>query len=658
MPTVLLELLTLMLDFMRRNARSVGIRVALGIIVLVFIFFMGGGGEIGSGPQSLVRVGEIDISRMEYDMAQRRNEAYFRNQFQGQVSEQMLKQLNVPKMTLDQLVDGAVLRSEADRLGLVVTEDAVRDQLMRVPAFQSNGQFSPALYRETIRAQGLTPAQFEETVRQDLLEAQLADVIRRGAHVTEEEAWQDWQRENRRMSLSYVTIDSDKLAADVAVTEEALTKFFEEKQETFRRPPSVKVKYLPYKVADIAPKVEVSDVDLNEYYELNKNSEFQQEEQVAARHILKKVATEAGDDAKKAARDAIDAIRKKLDEGASFEELATAESEDTGSAEKGGDLGFFGRGKMVPAFDAAAFALEKGTVSDIVETDFGYHLIQVYDRKPAGIRPFDEVKDEIRQTIASQKAVDRAFDDSAEDAARIADGTKIEKVAEERGLTIGETTPFSQGDVVPGIGPAPAFATAAFGLMNPGDVSDPVKVGSDYYLVSLVERKESYVPPLAEVREQVESEYREQQAIDLARKKADELLAEAKAGKTLAELAEQNGLEVKTAEDVDGSANFIKEVGSLPGLSEVAFGATKNGEPLARSFVSGSRAFVFVRDSVVEARREDFDAVKKDQIEKLEKAREQEALGEFLQALKAKEEISYDLAQLRPILGESAPVTE
>lgn len=648
-----------MLDFMRRNARSWGIKAALGIIILVFIFFMGGGGQIGAGPRALVTVGEIEITRPEFDMAQRRNENYFRQQFEGQVSEQMLKSMNIPKMTLDQLVDGAVLRSEAERLGLSVTEDAIREQLRRVPAFQSNGSFSPALYRETLRSQGLTPSSFEESVRQDLLEAQLADIVRRGSHVSEDDAWQDFQRENRKMTLSYVAIDSQPFEKDVATGEEALAKFYDGKKENYRVPPSVKVRYAAYKVADIADKIEISDVDLNEYYELNKNSEFQQEEQVGARHILKKVDKSAGENEKKAARDAIDAIAGRIAGGGSFEEIAKAESQDPGSAAKGGDLGLFGRGRMVPAFDAAAFALEPGKVSDVVETDFGYHIIQVYEKKPAGILPFDEVKDKMRTTLATRKALDRVFDDSAEDAAKIFDGATLDSVATARGMKVEETPLFSQGDTVPGIGTAPAFMEAAFSLVNPGDVSQPVKVATDYYLLALAERKESAIPPLAEIRSGVESDFRSQQALDLARKHADELLAAAKAGTTLDQLASQNNLEVKKAEDVGGKANFIKDVGSLPGLSEVAFAASKDGEPLSRSFVSGSKVYLLVRDSVVEPTREAFEASKEEQVERLETAREQQALQAFIESLKQKEAIAYDLAQVRPLLGDpSAPVVD
>ena len=644
-----------MLDFMRRNARSTGIKIALGAIVVVFIFFMGGGGQIGVGPTALATVGDIEITGQEYMLAQNRNESYFRQQFGGQLNPQMLKALDIPSMTLRQLIDGAVLRAEAERLGLSVPDEAVRDSLRRVSAFQSNGTFSPGLYRETLRSQGLSPGSFEESVRQDLLEAQLADIIRRGSHVSEDEAWASFQRENRKMTLSYIAVDSTPFESAVTVNEEELTKFFEGKQESYRNPASVKVRYIAYKVADAAAKVTVSDVDLNEYYDLNKNVEFQNEEQVGARHILKKVAKDADEETKKAARTAIEAVAARLAAGEDFATVATAESEDPGSAVKGGDLGLFGRGRMVPPFDAAAFALEKGKVSDIVETDFGFHIILVYEKRPAGTSSFEEVKDKIQQTLAKQKAVDQVFDDAAADAATIGEGTSFDSVATTRGAKIEETPLFSQGDVVPGIGAAPAFVEAALALANPGDASQPVKVGEDYYLLTLAEKKDSFIPPMAEVRKKVEEDFRKQAAIELARKRADELLASAKTGMKLADLATQDGLTVAKAEDVTADSKFVVGVGAVPGLADVAFQTTADGEVLARTFVSGNKAFVFVRDAVVDAERAAFDEAKEETMKKLEGEREQAALADFIAALKTKAEITYNAAQLKPLLGESAP---
>ncbi|HYB99017.1 MAG TPA: SurA N-terminal domain-containing protein [Candidatus Limnocylindrales bacterium] len=646
-----------MLDFMRRNARSTGIKIALGIIVLTFIFFMGGGSMIGGSPNAVAEVDDVEITMNEYQLALRRQENYFRQQFGGQLNEQMMKALDIPGMTLRQLVDSAALRAEAARLDLTVPDEAVRDTIRR--SFQQGGGgFSPTAYRETLSRQGLSPAVFEETVRRDLLSAQVADIIRRGAHATEEDAWLEYQRDNRKMTLSYIEIDAAHFLDRILVKDEELAPWFEERKEQYRRPETVRVKYIAYKVDDYAAKGGATEEEIQQYYDLNKTAQFTRPEQVAARHILKKVPAGADEAAKKAAREAIDAIALRLAAGEDFATVAKAESEDEGSAPTGGDLGWFGRGRMVPPFDAAAFELEKGKISGIVETNFGFHIIQVYDKREAGVAPLEEVREEIVKTLGRQNAIDKVFEDSAADAAALDEGATLETIAQERGLKIEETPLFDQDDIIPGIGPSPAFAQAALSLQEVGKHAPPVKVGENYYLIALAERKESYLPELADVREQVEADYKQDKANELARKRADELLESAKAGMTLQQLAEKDGLEVKKSEPFAETARTYGTLGAVPGLGEVAFATKEDGELLPRTFAVGPKAYVFARDSVTEAERSEFDTVKDEQIEELRAKREQEALDEFIRQLKEKAEITYNVAALRPILGENTPIAQ
>lgn len=645
-----------MLDFMRRNARSWGIKAALTLIIAVFILFMGQGYRIGKAEGDIATVGEVRVTLQEFQLAKSRNETYFRNQFKGQMNEQLLKALDIPSMTLRQLVDGAALRNEAQQLGLHVPDEAVADSLRRIEAFQRGGVFSPTVYREMVRSQGMSTGTFEESVRRDMLGSQLADIIRRGAHVSEDEAYQEYMRRERKMTLSYLEIDTQPLTEQVTIDEEGLAKFFADHGENYRRPESISLKYLPYRIADYAAKTPVSDDEIAEYYDVHKTSEYSREEQVGARHVLKRAAKDADEATKKAARDAIDAIAKRLAGGEDFATVAKAESEDPGSAAKGGDLGYFGHGRMVPPFEQAAFSLEPGKISDVIETDFGFHILQVYDKKPAGIAPLDEVKDEIRTKIAEQNASDKVFEDAAADAAGIADGATIDTIAKERSAAIEETPVFTKGDTIPNLGDSTPFFDAAATLDKPGAAaSQPVKVGRDYYVIALASRKESYVPQLAEVREAVEKDYRKELALDLGRKRADELLAAAKAGTSLEQIAQQNSLEVKKTDEFAADSKVVTPLGAVPGLGEVAFKTAKDGEPLSRSFVSGDKAYVLVRDSVKEGNRDDFDTQKEELLTQLRKQREQAALDEFIRKLKENAQVEYNLAALRPLLGDQTP---
>src|SRR6185503_9503033 len=197
-----------MLDFMRRHASGWVVRIALGIVTLVFIFFMGGGGRLTGHPSSaaLATVGDETVSAGEYEQTLRRMERNYRDQFGDKLNSDLMKALDLPSQTLNQLVDAAAIRSEAERIGLRVPSEAVREKIVAMPQFQRDGQFSPALYRAAVQTNGMSPSGFESAMRRDMLVNQLVDVIRRGVHVSEDDAFREWSRGADKIVLSYVAI--------------------------------------------------------------------------------------------------------------------------------------------------------------------------------------------------------------------------------------------------------------------------------------------------------------------------------------------------------------------------------------------------------------------------------------------------------------------
>jgi peptidyl-prolyl cis-trans isomerase D len=202
--------------------------------------------------------------------------------------------------------------------------------------------------------------------------------------VNEDEAFEEFKSSSDRMTLDYVKVNSSDLRDSVSVKAADLEAYFKENQEAYRIGEGAKVKYLKYAPSHFADVTTVPEDEISTYYSLNKDSQFTVEEQVGARHILKKFPVDADDDAKKKVRAAIDAVAAKLAAGEDFEQLAKDESED-GSAAAGGDLGKFGRGRMVKPFEDAAFALDVGAVSDVVESQFGYHIIKVYSHEKGSV---------------------------------------------------------------------------------------------------------------------------------------------------------------------------------------------------------------------------------------------------------------------------------
>lgn len=638
-----------MLDFMRRNARSWGIKVALGIICVVFVFFMGGGGQIGGSSNTVATVGKAEISVDDFQRAQTSTRNVYRDQYGGNLPPELLRALDIPGRTLAQLIDSALLEQEASRLGLLVTDESVRMAIRQVPAFQRDGQFSSALYRAALSRQGSGPPAFEADMRHELLVSQLADIIRHGVHVVEAEARERYTTDNEKVTLSFIEFSGDELTGEVEVSDEALAVFFENRSDNYRRDETVSLRYLAYRPEDFDASVTISDERIEEYYILNRESEFSIPEEISARHILKKLDRDADEETRTAAREALEGALKQLETGADFAELAAGLSEDS-TADTGGELGRFGRGSMVPAFDRAAFALDAGQISEIVETRFGLHIIRVDSRQEAGSRSLEDARDEIAAKLRSGVAADEAFDTAATDAEEIHEGeSTFEQLAVRRSLEIGRTELITRGDIVPELGAAPDLVDAASVMNAPGDVSDPVKLGDIYYIVELAERRPSYVPELDEAHEEVEADYLAREAAELARLRAEKTLEGIEGGKTIAELAEATDRETEESQAFTRQGAFVRGIGNLPGIRELAF-ATEQGQPLSRVFTSRGKAYVFVVSVREQADPESFDETRDDLLERLRDERVQETFTELLTTLKGRTEIVYNQDIVRTLV--------
>jgi peptidyl-prolyl cis-trans isomerase D len=373
-------------------------------------------------------------------------------------------------------------------------------------------------------------------------------------------------------------------------------------------------------------------------------------ETVSARHILRKVAPDADEETRKTAREAVEAAAARIAAGEDFATVAKEVSEDT-SAASGGDLGKFERGRMVPSFEEAAFALSAGQVSNVVESPFGYHLIQVYEKAEGRVKPLEEVRDEIVTKLAEGGADAKAFDAAAADAREAQDARSLEKIAERRGTKIGTTAPFASGESVAEVQPAPSFGEAAFALADVDSVSEAVKAGDRYYVVQLQERIASRVPTLDEVREKVTAAYRTDRAREITRQRADALLEKLRNTPAADIVSALEGRELVETPSYTRRGAFIPGLGTIPGLKDVAFQAKADGELLPRVFTEGDAAYVLRRKSWKQASEDDFAASKDELMANLRRQREQVALEEFLRERKAATEVAYNqelLSQLIP----------
>ena len=393
-----------MFDAVRNNKKIV--QVFLVLIALPFAFFGVESFRDGGAGVDVAKVGEVKISQQEFQQAVREQQDRLRGQL-GELDPKVLDNPEFRQAILDDLIDQRLLFQEVRKRHLFASDDAVRQAIMAVEAFQDNGQFSQQRYEALLSAQGMSPAGFEAQVRQDLALQQLAGTIGRSGIVSQRVMDKVLALQSEARHVQEFVLPVENYVAKVKLEDGAAKKFYDENTEQFRTPDQAKVEYVVLTPESLA--VEVSEAEIKAWYDGHKER-YQQPEERRASHILI-AAEKLGKD--KARQKAEEVLREVQAKPAAFAELARKHSDDPGSASQGGDLGFFGRGMMVKPFEDATFALRDGEVSGVVESDFGFHIIKLTGQHVAREKPLAEVRGEIERELKSS-AVARKFAEAAE----------------------------------------------------------------------------------------------------------------------------------------------------------------------------------------------------------------------------------------------------
>ena len=541
-----------MLRFLRKYSNSTGIKILYGVLAGLFVLW--GVGAVGGQRMDVVaRVGGQPISRREVDRAT----AALQRRFEGMPPE-VVRTLNLRERALDELIEDVLVREEAERLGIRVTEAELIEAITRMPEFQEDGRFSRERVEAALRFQR-DRGEFEDQLRRAILFQRLQSLVTDGVHVSDGEVAERYRLDHAQVNLSYVRVPAAGEEKGIVLGDGDLAKYLQEHSDRYRVPAKIRVRHVAYRRADFLSQADVPEAAIGDYYELHKNDKFTEPEQVRARHILVKVASDAGEPVKAAARKKAEDLLAKVRAGGDFAALARKSSDDPGSAAQGGDLGLFGRGAMTPEFESAAFALEPGKVSDVVETPFGFHVIKVEEHRPGGAKALDAARDEIVQVLRGERAFELARKQAEMDRREIVRGKSLAEAA--AGRTVEETPAFAAADDIPGVGRVKAFADAAFAL-HTGEVSDLVETDDAIYLVAPFERTEAHLPPLDEVRDRVAADARRERAEAAARTRAEALLARAKET-GLEKAAEEAGLKVEE------TGYFERQTATLPGLPPI-----------------------------------------------------------------------------------------
>ncbi|ORT49325.1 peptidylprolyl isomerase [Vibrio sp. qd031] len=551
-----------MMERLREGVNSIAVKIILGLIILSFVFAGVGSYIVGGNANVAATVGNVDIARGEFEQAYQ-NE---RNRLQAQNSDYFNALLGDPtyvaqlrRSVLQRMVNQALLEQQADELGLRISDQQVRDLIVTMPQFQNNSRFDQEVYQSFLRRAGFTPDSFAEYLRRDMIRTQLAGALANTDFVLPSEIAIASGLISQTRDIRTLEINVNQLAETIEINDEQIQQYYDDNAQRFTRPEQYRISYVELSAQQLQNEFAPTDDEVEDYYQDNLSS-FSTEEQRQVAHILIQ-----GDDEATA-----QAILDELNAGGDFGLLAQDKSQDLGSAEEGGDLGWIEKGVMDPAFEDAAFALTTvGDMTGLVRSDFGYHIIKLNAIKEPQAKPLAEIKDELTAELSGQRAVDEfyrllteletvafEFPDSLDDAAT-AIGADV--------TTTDFVSAYELPDVLRSQGVSSALMSeeVKFDGLN----SEVIEVGSEHVVVVRIEdAREQTVLPLEDVKADVES----QLTLSLAREQADALALEVIDALSVGNetVLTDNNLSFNEVSTVDRGSEFADVVFAMPRPTE------------------------------------------------------------------------------------------
>lgn len=560
-----------MFDLFRSRDKSVRIvlTILLGFVALSMVAYLipGGPGGPGMGGNDTIiaEIGDEQLSMLE---VQRTLQGALRGK---QFPPEMLQ--NYVPTLVDQMIAERAVAYQAGRMGFTVTEEELGNALRSMLGNILQGGFDKERYAAFLAQQNMTVADFEGNVRKQMLLTKLRNIVLEGVVVTPDEIEGEYRRRNEKVKLDYIAFSTDSLKKQVKLSPEDIEKFFNANRAAFRMPEKRSFEVLVANEEKIGASINLSDDELRKLY-ASSLDRYRTGERVMARHILLMTQNKSADDTKKLEAKAADLL-KQVKAGGDFAEVAKKNSDDPGSAPKGGDLGWVTKGQMVPNFEATAFSLKKGEISNVIKTEYGFHIVQVTDREDARVKPFDEVKAELATESKKQLVFDR-MQSSIEQAraALVKSPTSGAQIAQQFNLNHYVVPNAGSGDPVQEIGINAEFAGSMFGLQQGGVTPVITAPGNKVAIGVLTGITPSRGAELAEVADQIREQVTEVKAREmLTAKSAEVARSMSEAGVDLAKLAKSLGGELKT------TAEFGRD-GAVEGIGDAAYFADAFVKPV------------------------------------------------------------------------------
>jgi peptidyl-prolyl cis-trans isomerase D len=544
-------------DLDRNRWIKISMAVILGLIIVSMVVTLVPGlmsGPDATSPETIATVGGRNVTvadfQREFDQATR-----------NQAIPPMMRGFYA-KQLLNDMIFQRALEYEAERMGIQVTPEEEAERIKEIlPAAWSGNTWLKDRYTSEVETRtGMSVEQFERVLRDEMLVQKFRQLVTDAITVGPAEIEQQFRWRNERVKIDYAVIKPANLASSIHPTDTELSAWFAKNSSRYQIPEKRSARYALLDLAKLRASIHVNDDTLRTYYTAHID-EYKVQNRVHVEHILFKTVGKTDAEIAEIRQKAL-AVLKQAKHGANFEDLAKRYSEDDGTKPKGGDLGWIVEGQTVPEFQKAAFSLPKGAISDLVKTQYGFHIIKVLDRETARTKSFEEVRSTILQRVMDQQVTAEAnrLADQMAAVVRQSDRQPLDDLAKKFNLELGQTPPAAIDAPLGYFSNSPDLQQILFRL-RPGELSQPIQTDNGYVILTVKDILPAHPGTLAEVHDRVLADYQREKSIELARSRAEELSKRAEGGEAFDKAAKSLDLAVNTSDSFSRTGS-IPDVGT------------------------------------------------------------------------------------------------
>ena len=559
-----------MIQELREYSNNIFFKLFMGVIAITFVLSFGVGGFFGDRKEVVAKVNDQEILLKEYREAYQNRMRALQQQF-GENAEQFAEQLNLRQQVFNQLIDRHLLLTDAAELNLIATDLELQDYIRKQPFFQQNGQFDYDTYETVLSQNRIVRHEYETSLRSDILLAKKQQLLGAGLVINNREVEQAYRNDFEKIEVEYVYFDPQSFIEKTTANNTELRNYHQEHPQEFQTLTKFRMEYFTISADYYKENVKVREREVRRYYKKYAEN-YVTPPEIKARHILVKLVPDAPEKEQQEKRKQLNKLLLKIKAGSSFEELAKKHSED-GTAAEGGDLGWFKPGEMVPAFEAAAFDLEAGQVSEIVQSPFGLHLIKVEERKEKITKSLDEAREEITVILTESRAEKRLNEDL--DRLSGLAGESFAEEARKLNKDVLNSAWFDSAQVIPGLGSASGIVPELL-RRKPGEMGvwkrNPV-LGHVIYRLSETKKPETSL--FEDAKEEVLVAVRLDKARALALETAKKVLSQVQGGAVLNKLVEKHGLKTENLQ-FTANTRFLPNIGDNTEFRKVGLHLNEN----------------------------------------------------------------------------------